>query len=100
MLLKDLNYNQLLAIIDIPCKVRDKDHKRFTKGIFRKRIANNSIYFLHNNRRFLGNYPEDMRDSNYRYGWYCINSTNINVDDLFKEFVIDIDIDKIEYGEL
>ena len=41
-----------------------------------------------------------MHDSNYRYGWYCTDPTNENVDDLFKEFVIDIDRDKIDYGEL
>lgn len=100
MLLQDLNYNQLIDIIDIPCKVRDKNHKRFTKGIFRKRIGYSSIHFLSNNARFFGNYPADMHDSNYRYGWYCTDSTNENVDALFKEFVIDIDKDKIDYGEL
>lgn len=100
MLLKDLNYNQLLTIIDIPCKVRDKNHKRFTKGIFRKRIYGDAIYFLSNTARFCGNYPRDMHDSNYKYGWYCTDPDGINVDNLFKEFVVDIDIDKIDYGEL
>lgn len=99
MLLKNLDYNQLLTIVNIPCRIRMKDHKNFTKGIFKKRY-NGDIYFLSNNDYYFGTYPTDMLDSNYKYGWYCINPGGKMVDDYFEEFIIDINQDKIEYGEL